>query len=167
MPPGLRRLTTRDGDRPHLATAWPCLQLNDAAPEDLRTELSDFCASLEGSQRAVAPFDAPGEGFALDRALARGQPEAFLAEPVWANLRSDGALHLGLKPEWAQKAMDRGWATIHPFARYMAGAVPPQSLLVFAPRTSAELAVVQRIAKAAYGYAVGRIDGVILPDTRW
>jgi hypothetical protein len=49
----------------------------------------------------------------------------------------------------------------------MAGAVPPQSLVVFAPQNRAEMAIAMRIAKAAHGYAVGRIGDVILPDTRW
>lgn len=52
-------------------------------------------------------------------------------------------------------------------ARYMAGAVPPQSLVVYAPRDGAELAVATRIAEAAQGYAMGRIGDLILPDTRW
>lgn len=167
MPRGLRRMSARQGERPALDAAWPCLQRDQQSPEEIRSELSNFCLSLEGSDAAQPPFDAPGEAYALTRDLARGQPEAFLEEPVWANLRPDGALHLGLKPEWAQKVMDKGWATIHPFARYMAGAVPPQSLLIFAPRDARELATVKRIADAAHGYAMGRIEGVILPDTRW
>jgi hypothetical protein len=39
--------------------------------------------------------------------------------------------------------------------------------LVFAPRSRRELKVIKRIAEAAHGYAMGRIEGVILPDTRW
>jgi hypothetical protein len=76
-------------------------------------------------------------------------------------------MHLGLRPEWAQKVVNHGWATIHPFARYMAGAVPPQSLVVFSPQNRAEMAIAMRIAEAAHGYAVGRIGNVILPDSRW
>lgn len=167
MPRCLRRMSARSGPRPSLDTGWPCLQRDQVASAEMTRALSEFCAGLEGCGRAVPPFEAPGEAFALAPDLARGQPEAFLSEPIWANLRPDGALHLGLKPEWAQKVIDKGWATIHPFARYMAGAVPPQSLLVFAPRDRRELAVVRRIADAAHGYAMGRIDGVILPDTRW
>ena len=167
MPGCLRRMSARAGDRPAFEAAWPCLQKDQQAPEAIRLELADFCAALEGVTSAAPPFEAPGAGYGLAADLARGQPEAFLEEPVWANLRPDGVLHLGLKPEWAQKVIDKGWATIHPFARYMAGAVPPQSLLVFAPRDRRELATVKRIATAAHGYAMGRIEGVILPDTRW
>lgn len=167
MPRCLRRMSARAGGRPAFDAAWPCLQRDQLSPDAVRRDLADFCLSLEGVEEAPPPFDAPGEAYALTGDLARGQPEAFLEEPVWANLRPDGALHLGLKPEWAQKVMDKGWATIHPFARYMAGAVPPQSLLIFAPRDTRELATVKRIATAAHGYAMGRIEGVILPDTRW
>lgn len=167
MPRCLRRMPAREGDAPRLDAAWPCLQLDQKSPVALREALAAYCAGLGGCSQTEPPFGAPGTAYALSPDLARGQPEAFLNEPIWANLRPDGAVHLGLKPEWAQKVLDKGWATIHPFARYMAGAVPPQSLLVFAPRTKAELKVVGRIAQAAHGYAMGRIEGVILPDTRW
>ncbi|MGA7998086.1 MAG: hypothetical protein WCA28_24740 [Bradyrhizobium sp.] len=67
----------------------------------------------------------------------------------------------------AQKVVSKGWGTVHPFARYMAGAVPPQNLVIFAPRDSREFAVVTRIIEASHGYATGRIGNIALPDTRW
>lgn len=146
---------------------WPCLQTYETADTARVAALRDKALSLEGVTIGPAPFDSPGWGFALSEALACGQPEAFVCEPVWSLLRPDGSLHLNLRPEWAQKVVSKGWAIVHPFARYMAGAIPPQSLIVLAPRDDRELAAVMRILDAAYGYAVGRIDGVILPDTRW
>jgi hypothetical protein len=86
---------------------------------------------------------------------------------VWLIVRPEGSLHLTLRPEWAQKVVSKGWGTVHPFARYMAGAVPPQSLVIFAPRDSREFAVVTRIIEASHGYATGRIRNIALPDTRW
>ena len=122
---------------------------------------------LTGVVPADTPLGSPGLGFGLEADCARGQPEAFISAPCWVNLRPDGSMHLGLRPEWAQKVVNHGWATIHPFARYMAGAIPPQSLVVFAPQSRRELSVALRIAEAAHGYAMGRIGNVILPDTRW
>ena len=49
----------------------------------------------------------------------------------------------------------------------MAGAVPPQSLVVYAPRDDRELGVVTHIAAAAHAYAIGRVGDIVLPDTRW
>lgn len=165
--PGLRRLARRAGARPAIAPKWPCLQSSGMAEDALCAALDAAIAALPGVSRRAAPFGTPGTGFALDEELARGQPEAFVGDGCWICLRSDGAMHLSLRPEWAQKVVNYGWATVHPFARYMAGAVPPQSLVVYAPCDRAELAVAVRIAGAAHAYAMGRIGDVILPDTRW
>lgn len=167
MAPGLKRLAERKGDRPRLAPKWPCLQLEQAAGADMIDALIRTAMTLPGVEECDAPFGAPGHGYALGDRFARGQPEAFISGPCWMYLRPDGSMHLGLRPEWAQKVINKGWATVHPFARYMAGAVPPQSLVVFAPRDLSELGVAARILTAAHGYAVGRIGNVILPDTRW
>lgn len=167
MAPGLKRLARRPGTRPEIAPKWPCLQLDQTADDNLEAGLKTTILAMQGVSLCAAPHQAPGLGFALGHDLARGQPEAFLGDDCWLNLRPDGSMHLSLRPEWAQKVLDRAWATIHPFARYMAGAVPPQSLIVYAPRDRSELTVVLRIAAAAHSYAMGRIGSLILPDTRW
>lgn len=167
LPPGLQRLARRKGDRPQIAPKWPCPQLDQTANPELCQSLFDAIAALTGVLPCSAPWGAQGQGFALDEELARGQPEAFLGDGAWIALQPSGALHLSLRPDWAQKVVNHGWATVHPFARYMAGAVPPQSLLVYAPRDRAELAVALRIVAAAQAYAIGRVGATILPDTRW
>jgi len=167
LPPGLARLPRRSGDRPRLAPKWPCLQMAQFAPPDLVEGLSAALLALPGVTAQHGPFGAPGTGFALDEDMARGQPEAFIGDGAFLALRPCGSMHLSLRPEWAQKVINHGWATVHPFARYMAGAVPPQSLVVFAPRDETGLRVAIRIAGAAHAYAMGRVGDFILPDTRW
>jgi hypothetical protein len=122
---------------------------------------------LAGVREATPPLDLAGRAFALDEAHAKGQPESYVFAPVWLVARPEGSLHLTLRPEWAQKVVSKGWGTVHPFARYMAGAVPPQSLIVYAPRDEPEFAVVARIVDAAHAYATGRIGTIALPDSRW
>lgn len=167
LAPSLKRLPSRVAPRPRLAPQWPCLQPDQQADTTMIGRLADIILDLPDVTACDAPHDPAGRGFALDETMARGQPEAFLGGSCWVNLRADGSLHLNLRPEWAQKVIDKGWATVHPFARYMAGAVPPQSLVVFAPLGEEDIRVVARILAAAHGYAIGRIAGVVLPDTRW
>jgi len=167
MPPGLRRLGQRQGPRPRFAPQWPCTQLDQTADDETCNALKAAILALPGVSALHGPFGAPGAGFTMDDDLARGQPEAFVGDGSWMALRPCGSMHLSLRPEWAQKVVNRGWATVHPFARYMAGAVPPQSLVVFAPRDQAELRIAIRIAGAAHAYAMGRVGDFILPDTRW
>jgi hypothetical protein len=167
MAPGLRRLAARPGRAPQLAQRWPCGQLDDVSPKSYGERLAQCALELPGVEEVPPPLDAPGRALALDAAHAKGQPEAFVCAPVWLVIRPDGSLHLTLRPEWAQKIASKGWGTVHPFARYMAGAIPPQSLVIYAPRGPRELAIVMRIIEAAHCYASGRIGDVALPDSKW
>ena len=167
MAPALRRLARRQGCPPPLAPRWPCHQVEDISPDDYADRLALYASTLEGVEQALPPLDVTGRAFALDGAHAMGQPESYVFAPVWLIVRPEGSLHLTLRPEWAQKVVSKGWGTVHPFARYMAGAVPPQSLVIYAPRDSRELAVATRIIEASHGYAAGRIGDIALPDTRW
>ena len=167
LPQGLKRLARRQGARPRLDPKWPCQQQEQTSGPALHDALLRAILALQGVARCPSPFDAPGTGLALEDALARGQPEAFIGGACWLALQPTGAMHLSLRPDWAQKVVNHGRATVHPFARYMAGAVPPQSLVVYAPRDRAETIVASRIAAAAHAYALGRIGDLVLPDTRW
>jgi hypothetical protein len=167
MAPGLRRLSSRQGNAPRLAPKWPCHQLDEASSAEYIERLSSRALDLEGAKEAAPPLNAAGRAFTLDEALAKGQPESCVFASVWLIIRPEGSLHLTLRPEWAQKVVSKGWGTVHPFARYMAGAVPPQSLVIYAPRDARELDVVGRIVEASHGYASGRLGSVVLPDSRW
>lgn len=166
-PPGLGRMPRRDGLPPALSPVWPCPQLEAVAPAEFIDRLAEGVLRLDGVTEAPPPAKMAGRAFALDEDFAKGQPEAFIAAPIFLILRPDGSLHLNLRPEWAARIVGKGWGAVHPLARYMAGAVPPQSLVIYAPRTPQELKLVVRIAAAAHAYAVGRIGALILPDTRW
>jgi hypothetical protein len=167
MAPGLRRMGCRPGASPQLAKKWPCQQMEDTSPSDLVDRLASCALARAGVEMAPTPLDVPGRAFSLDDAHAKGQPESYVFAPIWLIIRPEGSLHLTLRPEWAEKVVSKGWGTVHPFARYMAGAVPPQSLIIFAPRDPREFATVARIMEAAHAYAMGRIGTVALPDSRW
>lgn len=168
LPALLRRLPARVGTQPGVDYRYPCLQLSDPSPAALRANLLDQTRALllvtEQPTRLTVPG---GTALALDESLARGQPEAFITGREFAIVRADGSIHLALPPTWGQKLLNRGWATIHPLARYLAGVVPPQSLILYAPRNEAEAAVAWRVLQAAYWFARGEIDGQPLPDSAW
>ena len=134
MAPGLRRMARRPGVPPPLAPKWPCNQLQDTSPSDYVGGLASRALGLEGINEGSPPLDVVGRAFALNEAHAKGQPESYIFAPIWLIIRPEGSLHLSLRPEWAQKVVSKGWGTVHPFVRYMAGAVPPQSLVIYAPR---------------------------------
>lgn len=168
LPPTLRRLPARQGGSPHVDFRYPCLQLDELSPADIREALLMQMQTLEYVESQPTALSIPGaSAFVLSESVARGQPEAFIRGREFAIVRQDGSTHLALPPAWGQKVLDRGWTTIHPLVRYLAGILPPQSLVLYAPRDRKELLVAWKILQAAYWFARGEIEGRPLPDSAW
>ncbi|RAQ94156.1 hypothetical protein A4R35_01335 [Thermogemmatispora tikiterensis] len=167
LPPSLRRLPVRQGERPLINPRYPCLQDNHWAPPRIREQFLRWLAKLEGVSLESSDLPPAAQALVLAEHLAKGKPEAFIRGKTFAIVRADGSVHLLLEPAWGQKVLDKGWGSVHPLARYMAGAIPPQSLILYAPRDQRDLAVLRRIILAAYSFACGRIGTQILPDTAW
>lgn len=63
----------------------------------------------------------------------------------------DGSVHAVLSPSDAKTVMDADWGELHPLSA--AGFISNTYMLIYAPRTEAELGIVNNIIKAAYQYA--------------
>lgn len=157
LPPMLKDLPRRSGRSPRIDIRYPCLQQEDRSPPDLREELLRRAARLTGVVVRPTELSVPAMALVLDEALAEGQPEAFIRGREFALIRAEGSVHVPLMPEWGERVLQKGWACIHPLVRYMAGVLPPQNLIVYAPRDERELEVVWSIVQAGYCYARGWI----------
>lgn len=157
LPPMLTGLPKRMGKSPQIDIRYPCLQLEDTAQQSLREELLHSAKRLAGIVVQPTELSVPAMALVMDEALAEGQPEAFIRGREFTLIRTDGSVHLPLMPEWGEQVLKTGWACIHPLVRYMAGALPPQNLIVYAPRDEQELEVVWRIVQASYCFARGWI----------
>jgi len=168
LPSLLRRLPERKGQPPKIDYRYPCLQLEDISPPSLRAGILTLAHTLDFvDEQPTRLTISGGLSLVLAESVARGQPEAFIMGREFAIIREDGSTHLALPPAWGQKLLDRGWTTIHPLVRYLAGALPPQSLILYAPRDDDECKVVWRVLQATYWFARGEIGGQPLPDSAW
>ena len=168
LPPTLRRLPARQGRSPRVDSRYPCPQLDELSPADVREALLMQVQTLEYVEARPTALSIPGaSALVLGESVARVQPEAFIRGREFAIVHQEGSTHLTLPPTWGQKVLDRGWATIHPLVRYLAGVLPPQSLVLYAPRDQKELLVAWKILQAAYWFARGEIEGRPLPDSAW
>jgi hypothetical protein len=168
LPPTLRRLPKRQGRPPRLDARYPCSQLDELSPADIREALLMRVQTLEYVESRPTVLSIPGaSALVLGESVAKGQPEAFIRGREFAIVHQEGSVHLTLPPAWGQKVLDRGWTTIHPLVRYLAGVLPPQSLVLYAPRDQKELLVAWKILQAAYWFARGEVEGRPLPDSAW
>lgn len=148
-------LPPRPGARPTTTPTNPHTQLDQQPVGWAQRELL-----------AAAVFDLPGvverpSGISVPgaRALwltdADGPPEAFMVGHEFAHLHPDPdqSLHMMLPPALAEEAIDAGWAEQHPVARR--GLIPPNAVMVYAPRDDTEREVVEGLVRASHAFARG------------
>jgi hypothetical protein len=148
-------LPARAGERPRTTPTNPHTQL-DQQPADpsLIGELARRVFALPGVVEAPSRISVPGaRALTLAGAEPTGPPEAFLIDREFAHLHPapDHSLHAMLPPEMAAAAIEAGWAEPHPVARM--GLIPPTAVMLYAPRDTAELAVVETLVRASHAFA--------------
>lgn len=153
-------LPERAGPRPRTTPSNPHSQLDQHPPARVIADLAAQLFALPHVHEAPSAISVPGaRALWLDRAHARGPGEAFLIGTEFAHLHPlpDASLHLALPPAIAADAVARGWAETHPMARR--GLIPPNVVMLYAPRDTVEADVVLGLVRAAHAFAVGGAVG--------
>jgi hypothetical protein len=148
-------LPRRAGPRPRTTSSNPHTQL-DQQPIDVALvhELARRLFALPGVLEQPSGISVPGaRALTLAGDEPTGPPEAFMVGREFAHLHPapDHSLHAMLPLELADEAIDLGWAEIHPVARR--GLIPPNAVMLYAPRDEDELAVVQDLVRASHAFA--------------
>jgi hypothetical protein len=148
-------LPRRTGPAPQTTPTNPHTQL-DQQPADpaLVDELARRIFALPGVVEEPSAVSVPGaRALVLAEDEPSGPPEAFLIGREFAHVHPapDHSLHAMLPPDLAQEAIEAGWAEQHPVARR--GLIPPNAVMLFAPRDEPELDVVESLVRASHGFA--------------
>ena len=88
------------------------------------------------------------EGVSLDH------PEVIVSGREFAHIHPDGSLHAPLPYERALEAVEKGWAERHPWADQRDGW--EGLVMLFTPRSMAELNVTFQLIVDSYNYVTGR-----------
>jgi phospholipase/carboxylesterase len=148
-------LPAREGPRPAVSWTIPQQQESDNAPTELQEALFARMLGMPGVQTGPSQISVPGARAVL-APDATGPEEAFLVPSAreFAHLHPpyDGSLHLVLPPDLAADAVVKGWAQVHMLAGIR---LAPGFVLVYGPRTEAEVDVVAGIFEASHQFALG------------
>ena len=149
------KLPPREGERPGVTSGIPQIQLNQTASEEMLAELSEWAFSLDSVVERPSRASLPGAR-ALTVApelLARSQ--AMIVGREFAHIHvhpnGGGSLHVRLPAEKAQEVVDKDWGEWHPLA--IDGALPGL-VMVYAPRSDGDLAMVKAIVETAVADSV-------------
>ena len=148
-------LPPRAGARPRTTPSNPHTQL-DQQPDDPRLidELARRVFALPGVVEEPSGISVPGaRALVLAPGEPAGPPEAFLIGREFAHLHPDPdhSLHAMLPLETVDDAVAAGWAEPHPVA--LRGLIPHNAVMLYAPRDTAELDVIEGLVRASHAFA--------------
>ena len=149
-------LSKRSGSRPRTTPTNPHTQLEQNPGREVVEELARRVFALPDVEERPSAISVPGaRALWLREGVPAGPPEAFMIGREFAHVHPmpDGSLHAALPPEVVREAVKKGWAEQHPVAR--TGQIPPNVVMIYAPRDAQEVGVVAELVEEAYRYAGG------------
>ena len=151
-------LPARDGARPTVSSGIPQEQRSDNAPADLQEQVHARIAALPGVTTRQSAISVPGaRGFVL-APPRRGPVDAFIVQSAgeFAHVHPghDGSLHVALPLALASDVVAKGWGVAHPLAGVR---LTPGMVMLFGPRSAAEVETVVGVVTTSHAWATGRI----------
>jgi len=152
-------LPKRDGPKPKTTPRNPHTQL-DQQPTDrnIIKGLMNWAFDLPEITKHGSLISVPG---ALAMCLSADKMcqncNAFMVGNEFAHFHPepDSSMHLGLTLQDVEYTVQQGWGELHPVAKM--GYLPPNFIMVYAPRNSEEIEVVKRIVMRSYQFATGEL----------
>ena len=144
-------LPQRQSPIPATTKGVPHVQLGVTPNPAISAELLALVAEIPGIEIRETVISLPGaKGFWINESVTIGRPEVIVGGREFAHMHPDGSLHASLAPQAARKAVERGWATPHPWANRRPGW--EGFVMIYTPGTKQELDVVIDLVKGAYQF---------------
>ncbi|MCW2786403.1 MAG: hypothetical protein JWP74_2920 [Marmoricola sp.] len=148
-------LPLRPGPRPQTTTQIPHTQV-DQQPEDDRflTALLAQAATWPSVARAESRISVAGAAALVLDHVVVGPSEAFLVGGEFAHGHAggDSSLHVALPVPLATAAEQAGWAEPHFLVHQ--GILPPNIVMLYAPRDEEEARVLLALVRSSYEFAL-------------
>lgn len=149
-----RTLPERTTPRPETTNGVPHVQIGVQIDAELASLLLERVAQFPGVTLGPTRISLPGAvGFQLDRDMVLSQPGSIVGGFEFAHMHPDGSLHASLDPTLAQRAIEAGWATAHPWANQRPGW--SGFVMIYTPTTPEELDVVINLVEGSYTFITG------------
>ena len=145
----------REGARPTTTPTNPHTQLTQNAPAELQEEVFEFARSLGDVVVGPSAVSVPGARAFHLPTCAGTTPGCFMVGHEFAHLHPpvDGSLHAVLPPDVVDTVIENGWAERHPLAGKFG--LPANIVMLYGPRTEAEVTVVKDLVRASWAHAHG------------
>lgn len=154
-----KNLPKREGIRPQTTPSNPHQQLNQQ-PEDTSyiKELMNWAFTFQDITKRPSAISVPGSvAIWMDHSHACKKCNAFMVGTEFAHFHPhpDYSMHLGLTKKDAELVIEKGWGEWHPMIKR--GILPPNMIMLYAPRNKSEMEVSKLILSRSYDFAKGNI----------
>ena len=147
-------LPFRTGAEPAVTDGIPQIQLDQTASDEILEKMTRWAFALSGVTEQPSRASLPGaRALTVSPDIPVGHPDALLVGREFAHIHPQpygGSMHMKLPATQATEVVDRGWGEHHPLS--LDGSIP-NLLMVYAPRTDDDLAVIKTIIGAAVEFA--------------
>ena len=156
----LENMPVRPGDRPATTPTNPHTQLTQQ-PEDLSyiQELTRWAFTLSHIEKRPSGVSVPGAvAMCMEDDHTCDSCHAFMIGTEFAHFHPhpDYSMHLGLPQADAEVIIGKGWGEWHPLITR--GLLPPNIIMMYAPRNQEELEVAKFILAHSYAFAKGELE---------
>ena len=157
-------LPAREGPRPDASPFPPHIQLDAQPVAELVDALAELCFGLpDVEEQPTGTFLAESRALCVTADGPEPRPEALMTGREFGHIHPNGDMHIVLPPERARQAVEAGWAAAlppDPPDQAERGLPPMESMprgmvLVYTPRTEAEVAVIMGLVRDSRDYVVG------------
>lgn len=132
----------------------PHAQIGVTPEPRVHEELFRRAFAIAGVENRHSVISVPGaRALWLADEVEVARPEAILRGREFAHIHPDGSLHATLSPDRAAEAIAVGWAEPHPLAEPLG---LPGLVMLYTPRTLAELDVIFALVVDSYNFVTGR-----------
>jgi phospholipase/carboxylesterase len=136
---------------PATTNSVPHVQLDVELQPELAQTLLKRAAAIKGVTVRGTVISLPGaKGFWIDDSVTIERPERIVGGREFAHMHPDGSLHASLPPNLAIEAVQRGWATFHPWSTQRPGW--DGFVMIYTPQSPGELDVVMELVQASYDF---------------
>ncbi len=146
-------IPTREGARPNTHYAIPHHQIDQIPSAEIYDRLLEGFLETPNTTHGRSLISVPGAQalFLSQECSCNADIAAVGREFAHVHPPSDGSFHMFLSLDDCMHVLKQGWGELHPLAAK--GEIPLNAVMIYAPRTEAEIDIVLDITRAALNFA--------------
>ena len=148
-------LPRRISSVPGTTNSVPHVQIGVTADPEIATELLRRVTAINGVEIQASAFSLPGaKGFQIRDNVSIERQNRIIGGREFGHMHPDGSMHLSLPSEIAIAAVQRGWATYHPWSTERPGW--EGLVMIYTPQSLEELPTIITLIEASYKFMTGK-----------